>query len=93
MIHKFSEKPPADPKCTARVLMRTNRRVHISPVVASHHWLPVKFRIEFSYDIMYIWHYCCHQLVFLCLSRYPLNGVVLVVPSLLSSQIPAGGGG
>ena len=28
--------------------MRTNRRVHISPVLASLHWLPVKFRIEFD---------------------------------------------
>ncbi|XP_075334697.1 uncharacterized protein LOC142396039 [Odontesthes bonariensis] len=32
----------------ARVLMRTNRRDHISPVLASLHWLPVKFRIEFK---------------------------------------------
>ena len=29
----------------ARVLMRTNRRDHISPILASLHWLPVKFRI------------------------------------------------
>jgi len=28
--------------------MRTNRRDHISPVLASLHWLPVKFRIEFK---------------------------------------------
>jgi len=27
----------------ARVLMRTNRRDHISPVLAFLHWLPVKF--------------------------------------------------
>ena len=32
----------------ARVLMITNRRDHISPVLASLHWLPVKFRIEFK---------------------------------------------
>ncbi|XP_075329020.1 uncharacterized protein LOC142388045 [Odontesthes bonariensis] len=32
----------------ARVLMRTNRRDHISPALASLHWLPVKFRIEFK---------------------------------------------
>ncbi|XP_072251171.1 uncharacterized protein [Leuresthes tenuis] len=32
----------------ARVLMRTNRRDHVSPVLASLHWLPVKFRIEFK---------------------------------------------
>ena len=28
--------------------MRTNRRDHVSPVLASLHWLPVKFRIEFK---------------------------------------------
>ncbi|XP_075330633.1 uncharacterized protein LOC142388967, partial [Odontesthes bonariensis] len=32
----------------ARVLTRTNSRDHISPVLASLHWLPVKFRIEFK---------------------------------------------
>ena len=32
----------------ARVLTRTNRRDHISPVLASLHWLPVKSRIEFK---------------------------------------------
>jgi len=30
----------------ARVLMSSNRREHVSPVLASLHWLPVKFRIE-----------------------------------------------
>jgi len=48
----FSEKPPADPKSAARVLMRTNRRDHVSPVLASLHWLPVKFRIEFRILIL-----------------------------------------
>ena len=28
--------------------MRTNRRDHVSPVLASLHWLPVKFRIKFK---------------------------------------------
>ncbi|XP_053301931.1 uncharacterized protein LOC128460693, partial [Pleuronectes platessa] len=32
----------------ARVLTRTKRREHISPVLASLHWLPVKSRIEFK---------------------------------------------
>ena len=32
----------------ARVLTRTNIRDHISPVLASLHWLPVKSRIEFK---------------------------------------------
>ena len=32
----------------ARVLTRTRKRDHISPVLASLHWLPVKSRIEFK---------------------------------------------
>uniref|UniRef100_A0A3Q2NWF9 Reverse transcriptase domain-containing protein n=1 Tax=Fundulus heteroclitus TaxID=8078 RepID=A0A3Q2NWF9_FUNHE len=32
----------------ARVLMKINQRDHISPVLASLHWLPVKSRIEFK---------------------------------------------
>uniref|UniRef100_A0A8C6KUQ2 Reverse transcriptase domain-containing protein n=1 Tax=Nothobranchius furzeri TaxID=105023 RepID=A0A8C6KUQ2_NOTFU len=32
----------------ARVLMRIKKRDHISPVLASLHWLPVKFRIDFE---------------------------------------------
>ncbi|CAJ1063628.1 galanin receptor type 1b isoform X2 [Xyrichtys novacula] len=32
----------------ARVLTRTSRREHISPVLASLHWLPIKYRIEFK---------------------------------------------
>src|SRR4029434_10878882 len=31
----------------ARLLTRTKRREHISPVVAALHWLPVTFRIDF----------------------------------------------
>ena len=32
----------------ARVLTRTKKREHITPVLASLHWLPVKSRIEFK---------------------------------------------
>ena len=32
----------------ARFLTGTRRREHISPVLASLHWLPIKFRIEFK---------------------------------------------
>uniref|UniRef100_A0A3Q3KA17 Reverse transcriptase domain-containing protein n=1 Tax=Monopterus albus TaxID=43700 RepID=A0A3Q3KA17_MONAL len=32
----------------ARVLTGTSKRDHISPILASLHWLPVKFRIEFK---------------------------------------------
>ena len=32
----------------ARVLTKTRKRDHITPILASLHWLPVKFRIEFK---------------------------------------------
>lgn len=32
----------------ARILTRTRRHEHISPVLASLHWLPVKFRIDYK---------------------------------------------
>ena len=32
----------------ARLLTGTKKREHISPVLASLHWLPVKFRIDFK---------------------------------------------
>uniref|UniRef100_A0A8C5GPT6 Reverse transcriptase domain-containing protein n=1 Tax=Gouania willdenowi TaxID=441366 RepID=A0A8C5GPT6_GOUWI len=32
----------------ARVLTKTRRRDHITPVLASLHWLPIKYRIEFK---------------------------------------------
>ena len=31
-----------------RVLTRSNTRDHISPILASLHWLPVKFRVQFK---------------------------------------------
>src|SRR4029434_2879668 len=32
----------------ARVLTKTRRRAHITPVLKSLHWLPVSFRIDFK---------------------------------------------
>ena len=32
----------------ARVLTKTKRRVHITPVLKSLHWLPISFRIDFK---------------------------------------------
>ena len=32
----------------ARLLTRTNRRCHITPVLASLHWLPIRFRVDFK---------------------------------------------
>ena len=32
----------------ARLLIRTNRRAHITPILKSLHWLPVSFRINFK---------------------------------------------
>ena len=31
-----------------RVLMKTRKRAHITPVLESLHWLPVRFRIDFK---------------------------------------------
>ena len=38
----------------ARLLTRTRMREHISPVLASLHWLPVKFRIRFK-TLMFVY--------------------------------------
>ena len=55
----------------ARVLTRTKKRDHISPVLASLHWLPVKSRIEFKILL----------LTFKALNNLaPLNLKELVVP-------------
>ena len=32
----------------ARLLTRSNRRCHITPVLSSLHWLPVRFRVDFK---------------------------------------------
>ena len=32
----------------ARLLTRSNRRCHITPVLASLHWLPIAFRVQFK---------------------------------------------
>ena len=32
----------------ARLLTKTNRRSHITPILASLHWLPVKYKIDFK---------------------------------------------
>ena len=32
----------------ARLLTKTNCRYHVTPVIASLHWLPVKYRIDFK---------------------------------------------
>ena len=32
----------------ARLLTRSSRRCHISPILASLHWLPVNFRVQFK---------------------------------------------
>ncbi|KAI3356306.1 hypothetical protein L3Q82_017205, partial [Scortum barcoo] len=41
----------AGPECRcsgAEVLTKTRKRDHITPVLASLHWLPVKFRVDFK---------------------------------------------
>ena len=32
----------------ARLLTRTHRRTHITPILASLHWLPIAFRVDFK---------------------------------------------
>ena len=45
-----------NPKCSSVcVLIQTNIRYHISPVLASLHWLPVKSRIELKILQSYSW--------------------------------------
>ena len=56
----------------ARLLTGTRRREHITPVLASLHWLPVKFRINFK--------------MLLCIKRKPTMGWHL--PTLLSCSTP-----
>uniref|UniRef100_A0A8C6NSL6 Reverse transcriptase domain-containing protein n=1 Tax=Nothobranchius furzeri TaxID=105023 RepID=A0A8C6NSL6_NOTFU len=43
----------------ARFLTNTNRRMHITPILADVHWLPVKFRINFKV-LLYVYKalYC-----------------------------------
>ncbi|KAF7651540.1 hypothetical protein LDENG_00109380 [Lucifuga dentata] len=36
------------PNAAARLLTRSNKRDHITPILASLHWLPVHFRINFK---------------------------------------------
>ena len=38
--------------CAARLVKRTNRRSHITPVLKDLHWLPVKFRIMYKINLL-----------------------------------------
>ncbi len=40
----------------ARILTRTRKSEHISPVLRSLHWLPVTFRIDFKVLLLFISH-------------------------------------
>lgn len=49
----------------ARLLTGTRKREHITPVLASLHWLPVKFRIDFKI-LLYVFkalHGCAPQYI------------------------------
>ena len=48
----------------ARLLTRTSRRCHITPVLASLHWLPVNFRVHFK--LLVLTYRALHQ----CFSTY-----------------------
>ena len=82
----------------ARVLTGTRKRDHISPVLASLHWLPVKFRIEFK--ILLLTYKALHgqapsYLKELIVPYYPtrtlhsLNAGLLVVPIVSKSRTGA----
>ena len=82
----------------ARVLTGTRNRDHISPVLASLHWLPVKFRIEFK--ILLLTYKALHgqapsYLKELIVPYYPtrtlrsLNAGLLVVPIVSKSRTGA----
>ncbi|XP_047193774.1 uncharacterized protein LOC118286550 [Scophthalmus maximus] len=80
----------------ARVLTRTRKRDHISPVLESLHWLPVKFRIEFK--ILLLTYKALNNqapsyLTELLVSYYPnrslrsVNAGLLVVPRVCKSRM------
>ncbi|XP_059203563.1 uncharacterized protein LOC131982996 [Centropristis striata] len=82
----------------ARVLTRTKKRDHISPVLASLHWLPVKSRIEFQ--ILLLTYKALNgqapsHLKDLIMPYYPStalrsqNSRLLVVPKVLKSRLGA----
>ena len=82
----------------ARVLTRTRKRDHISPVLASLHWLPVKSRIEFKIILLTYKalngqapHYLKELIVQYCPSRAlrSLNSGLLVVPRISKSRMGA----
>lgn len=45
---KVTERLQLIQNSAARLLTRTKRREHISPVLAALHWIPVTFRIDFK---------------------------------------------
>ena len=81
----------------AWVLTRTRKRDHISPVLASLHWLPVKFRIEFKILLTYkaLHGQAPSYLTELIVPYYPtrtlrsLNAGLLVVPIVSKSRTGA----
>ncbi|KAK0139909.1 hypothetical protein N1851_023185 [Merluccius polli] len=60
----------------ARLLTRTSRRSNITPVLASLHWLPVKFRINYK-----IWH-------FMTLPPVTFQSSLFLIPLLESIIFP-----
>ena len=52
----FNYQPEADPEAAARVLRRINKKDHVSLVLASLHWLPVKSRIDFKILLLALNH-------------------------------------
>ncbi|KAK0136277.1 hypothetical protein N1851_027827 [Merluccius polli] len=91
-------KSPVSPYASPPLLTGTRKRGHISPVLASLHWLPVKFRIEFK--ILLLNYKALHgqapsYLKELIVPYYPtrtlcsLNAGLLVVPIVSKSRTGA----
>ena len=82
----------------ARVLTRTKKREHITPVLASLHWLPVKSRIEFK--ILLLTFKALNNMAPLYLKKLVVpyqptralrsqNSNLLVVPTVSKSRVGA----
>ena len=67
--------------CAARILTRTRKFDHITPILKSLHWLPVPFRIE--YKVSLLTHQCLH-------GNAPIYLKELITPQPTSRHLRSG---
>ena len=67
--------------CAARILTRTRKFDHITPILKSLHWLPVPFRIE--YKVSLLTHQCLH-------GNAPIYLKELITPQPTSRHLHSG---